>query len=190
MLWTFSAERPPPQGPTGDDLDFERAPWQRVRSHHNWLYFTEPEVFSGVGSALQPLLTEGENLYMRDETSLPHTIAVTPLFAIGSLTTENRIKNRHRPIYLLATAAGVSGETLRLMRIWNSQMGWGDGSGENVALYDVSVEDIEDETTWTGDARPISKIKFAANDVREERARWQPKRTPKQQSTILIYKRR
>lgn len=71
-----------------------------------------------------------------------------------------------RPKALLASAAGASGELLRLTALRRSKCHWGpyDGHGDPaLRLLDTDADSPEDVVLWSQDDSPITQIKVALN---------------------------
>jgi RNA polymerase I-specific transcription initiation factor RRN6 len=131
--------------------------WRAQRKHKRWIRGSHPDVIAGIAPDLLSDLLE-------QDAGGP-TAGRRSLIAVGQMTDMSLTKSR-RPRALLATAAGASGELLRLTAVRRTKWHWGpyDGDGDPaLRLLDSDAESPEDVVLWSQDDSPIGQIKVALN---------------------------
>lgn len=112
------------------------------------------------------LKTDMEALNVSDEA--PNT---RPLLAIGH-TPDPSDKTGVRKFPIMAVASGESGELLRLARMEDTQLQWGDNADAFLNIEAIDPTNKEAEATWANDGLPIRQIKFAGNRLQDDTPRW------------------
>ncbi|KAL7933373.1 RNA polymerase I-specific transcription-initiation factor domain-containing protein [Trichoderma chlorosporum] len=140
--------------------------WRERQTQERWLFKSHPEIAMG-NSAYQGLLkADMEALDISDER--PNT---RPLLAIGQAAGPNT-KAGFKNFPIMAVACGESGELLRLARVEDAPLQWGDNTNAFLNLQGVDPANREAELIWTNDGLPIRQIKFAGNHSQDDTLRW------------------
>ncbi|OAA34951.1 RNA polymerase I-specific transcription initiation factor RRN6-like protein [Metarhizium rileyi] len=141
--------------------------WEERQVQQRWLLKSHPEAFVGGATDLADYLKEDMGQLEVSEGG----DNVGPLLAVGEMT-DLRDASDIKGIPLLAAAAGVSGEKLRLTRMEESRWQWDDKKDAILSLSVVDSIHQEEETKWSGDGLPIMKIKFATAYRQNDSVRW------------------
>ncbi|KAL7950914.1 RNA polymerase I-specific transcription-initiation factor domain-containing protein [Trichoderma barbatum] len=140
--------------------------WRERQTQERWLLKSRPEIAMG-NSAYQDFLKEDmQALNISDEA--PNT---RPLFAIGHAPDPSD-KSGSRKFPIMAVACGESGEFLRLARMEDVPLQWGNSTGAFLNLQGVDPANREAELIWTNDGLPIRQIKSAGNHSQDDTPRW------------------
>ena len=158
---------PPPSGPSVSDESTRRSP--KAQSNHvKSLIKSHPE--------LVPL---HEHLPSLDNTSRALTYAtgkhdptISDQLALGEAADIDNQPSGARRIPIVALVLGVSGESIRFVRIREERTGW---SRKGVSLRIPCIQGSE-ESTWMGFGAPVKQIRFAGNT--EGTAMWMAARLP------------
>ncbi|KAH6678902.1 RNA polymerase I-specific transcription-initiation factor-domain-containing protein [Plectosphaerella plurivora] len=131
--------------------------WRAQRKQQRWIRGSHPDVIAGIAP---DLLSD-----LLDQDASGPTAGRRSLLAIGQMTDTSLVKSR-RPRAFLATAAGASGELLRLTSLRRTKWHWGPHNGDGdpaLRLLDTDAESLEDVVLWSQDDSPIGQIKVAMN---------------------------
>ena len=131
--------------------------WQERRVQKRWLFNSHPEAFMG-DFVVDNLLKDDLDRFKAggEGTSGGALLASGPITDVSD-------PSRTLSTAALATAAGESGEVLRLSRLVQSQWQWGKYSDASLKLAVIDPDDGEDEVIWASDSLPIIQIKFATS---------------------------
>lgn len=141
--------------------------WKERQVQQRWLLKSHPEAFVGGSTACADFLKEDMDRFETSDAGDNDG----PLLAVGEMT-DLRDMSNIKALPLLAVATGKSGQQLRLARMDESQWQWGDHKDAVLNLSVIDSIHQEEETIWTGDGLPISKIKFATSYWQRGSVRW------------------
>ncbi|KAL0782605.1 hypothetical protein CaCOL14_000511 [Colletotrichum acutatum] len=151
-------------------LSTELAPsttvWDSQRVQRRWLFNAHPEAFAGSSEAAS-FLYEGLAQLMRPDAA-PTTQPLMTISQMADVTNHTRVV----PVPVLATAAGESGELLRLSKIEETNWQWGENESPALRMLSIDQHDKEESVLWSSDGAPILQIKPALSLVRFEPTRW------------------
>ncbi|KAK3186645.1 hypothetical protein K4F52_004686 [Lecanicillium sp. MT-2017a] len=99
------------------------------------------------------------------------TLTGKPLFAMGSIP-DRSDQAFSRQVSVLATAAGESGELLRLAVAQDTRWQWGEDRDAFLNLSVVDPLDTAEEVTWACDGLPITQVKYAEGLSNQDYVRW------------------
>lgn len=94
------------------------------------------------------------------------------LLAIGSMPTASGRQDTNKPVPFLASATGVSGESLRLTVADQTAWEWGDGKDASLQLSVIDPLQSEREISWATDGLPITQVKYAEGLSNQVNVRW------------------
>ncbi|PTB63816.1 hypothetical protein BBK36DRAFT_1143524 [Trichoderma citrinoviride] len=140
--------------------------WDERQTQQRWLFKSHPDIALG-NTAYQDVLKEDmAALNLSDETPNPR-----PLLAIGHVPDPSD-KAGIRKLPITAVACGEAGELLRLARMEDVQLQWGDDADAFLNMEAIDPTQRDAETIWTNDGLPIRQIKSAGNRLQDDTLRW------------------
>ncbi|KAL7808332.1 RNA polymerase I-specific transcription-initiation factor domain-containing protein [Trichoderma aethiopicum] len=140
--------------------------WEERQTQQRWLFKFHPDIAFG-NTAYQDILKEDmAALSLSDEA--PNT---RPLLAIGHVPDPSD-KTGIRKLPITAVACGEAGELLRLARMEDVQLQWGDDADAFLNIETIDPTQRDAEAIWTNDGLPIRQIKFAGNRLQDDTLRW------------------
>ncbi|EHK16012.1 uncharacterized protein TRIVIDRAFT_39243 [Trichoderma virens Gv29-8] len=140
--------------------------WRERQTQERWLLKSHPEIAMGNLAYQDVLKADMEALDIADEA--PNT---RPLLAIGHAPDPSD-KSGSGKFPIMAVACGESGELLRLARMEDVPLQWGDNANAFLNLQGIDPANREAELIWTNDGLPIRQIKFAGNHSQDDAPRW------------------
>ncbi|KHN98218.1 RNA polymerase I-specific transcription initiation factor RRN6-like protein [Metarhizium album ARSEF 1941] len=141
--------------------------WKARKVQQRWLLNSHPEAFLGGATDLEDLLKENMDRFEKSGDG----DTGGPLLAVGEMS-DRRQPSGIKGVPVLAVATGKSGSQLRLTRMEKSQWRWEEGKDATLNLSVIDFTHQEEESIWTGDGLPITKIKFATSYWQSGPARW------------------
>ncbi|KAL6864428.1 RNA polymerase I-specific transcription-initiation factor domain-containing protein [Trichoderma novae-zelandiae] len=140
--------------------------WEERRTQQRWLFRSHPDIALGNTAYEDVLKDDMAALNVSDE--IPNT---RPLMAIGHAPDPSD-RSGIRKLPMMAVACGEAGELLRLARMEDVQLQWGDDADAFLNIETIDPTQRDAETMWTNDGLPIRQIKFAGNRLQDDTLRW------------------
>ncbi|KAM6476547.1 RNA polymerase I-specific transcription-initiation factor-domain-containing protein [Trichoderma sp. SZMC 28011] len=140
--------------------------WRERQNQERWLFKSHPEIAMGNSAYQDTLKADMEALNISEDA-----LNTRPLFAIGHVP-DASLKTGSLKSPIMAVACGESGELLRLARMEDVPLQWGDNANAFLNLQSIDPSNREAELIWTNDGLPIRQIKFAGNHSKDDTPRW------------------
>ena len=140
--------------------------WDERRVQQRWLLNSHPEATPDSHTVSEFLKEDMERFAKVDDGP-----GYGPLLEIGEMT-DLRASWDPKGMPLLAVAAGESGEQVRLARMNMTKWQWANFADATLNLSVVDRIYQEEETLWSGDGLPVTRIMFASSHSPFGSTRW------------------